>query len=656
LLSIGQTQWSGAALANRQVQTGSLTLQSPSLNLTRGANGDINLLALFKARTVAKSQTLSGSAWRIPPPQLKFNDGKVSWIDHRLTRPVSLSLDQLAGSLTPRAGSSLFDAVLSGNAGKGRFTLSGALDASADSVTGQISAQGLPLVPLAPYVLSGTILSLSKGNTSAKLDLMASPKGWSLAGQASIDNLAIMEPGETEPLLGWHSLNLAGLKLAGNPLSLSVRNMLVDQPIARLVLDQHRVSNIRQLFSSSPPGAAPSSRHATPTFNVRVVHVRNAAVDFTDQGLNPAFSAQVNHLTGSITGLSSRPGQRGTLALNGDVDQGGDVRVRGVLAPLDITDNADVTLMFRNIALTSLNTYSENIAGWQINDGRLSVGLHYVLSHRQIQGENSIVVDSIQLGPQVERPGISRLPLSLAVMLLEDSDGRIELHLPVSGNLDDPKFSYGGLVWQAFVNVIEKAVTAPFRALGSLLGIQGFDDVRFVAGEAAVTAPEREKLQQLSQMLAKRPQLKLSLAGTYDPLADRKQLARARIDRAIITAAGISLAADEPLPEIDMQDPAMQLAVKTMFAQRIGHLKLLARMVTGASGPGFYAALRQEAINAEPITDAELIALATARAHSAQQFLLQASPDMSSRITLEKVHTAQASADGIPLDIELLGH
>lgn len=656
LIKTAQLQLSGASIAEHQIHPGALTLQQPVVLLERAASGQINLASLLVSRLPAADPG-STPAWKWSVPRVGVSDGQLRWSDRQSTQPVQVALEHISGSLAPRAAGSIFDADLTASAGKGRLGLNAAWDTAAGTARGTVTANGLPLTPLAPYLLGGTPLSLARGSASARLDLSLDGGHWMLSGQAGVADLAVQEPGEAAPLLAWHGLNLNGLKLSGQPLALSVRDVVLDRPQARLVLDQHRVSNMRRLFAgnaAAKPAAAPAK--TTTLVDIRAVHVRNGNLDFADQAMKPAFATQINHLTGSVTGLSSRPGRRGTLALNGEVDQAGDVRVRGALAPLAITDNADISLLFRNIPLTSLNTYSENIAGWQIQDGRLSVDLHYVLSQRKLNGDNRIVVDSIKLGPQVERPGVSRLPLSLAVAVLEDSDGRIDLRLPVSGNLDDPQFSYGGLVWQAFVNVIQKVATAPLRALGSLFGLDNFDNVRFIAGEAAVTPPERQKLGQLAQMLSQRPQLKLRLAGAYDPVADRKAMARARVDLAILQAAGAAPAAGEPLPEIDLQDVEMQAAIKSMYAQRVGRLKLLARMVSDSAKPDFYARLRNEAIADEAVDDAALLALARARAQSAQQFLLQSQPGLASRVALDPVHTTRASADGVPLLIDLVGH
>jgi uncharacterized protein involved in outer membrane biogenesis len=662
-ITVGLLQLSGASLTGRQVRLGALTLQQPSVSLQKGADGRLNLASLFTAAPGAAKRAGGGSSgdWKVVLPRFGMSEGQLVWRDDSLARPAGLTLDHVSGDLTPHAADPGFDAVVSASAGSGTIDLKGVLDPSAGRLQGELNARAVPLTSLAPYLLAKTPLTMSSGTASGTLMVsVGGGAGWSLSGQAGVADLSIREPGERAPLLGWRALSLAGLKVSGQPLKVAVHDVVLDRPQARLVLDQNRVSNIRRLFGGAPtssPAPAPAQRAgAGVNFDVRMIHVRHANVDFADLGMNPAFSARINNLGGTVSGLSSRPGKRGAIALNGAVDQAGDVRVRGALAPLAVTDNADISLMFRNISLSSLNTYSENIAGWEIDGGRLSVELRYRLDRRKLNGDNRIVVDSIKLGKQIERPGVSRLPLSLAVAVLEDSNGRIDLRLPVSGNLDDPKFSYSGLVWQAFVNVIQKVATAPFRALGAMLGMDGFDEVRFVAGETTVAPPERQKLEQLAQMLTERPQLQLRIAGTYDPVADRAQLARARVDRDILIAAGITLSADEPLPAIDPQDVEMQSAIKSVYAKHVGRLKLIARMVAESGKPDFYAALRQEAIDNEPVSSSDLVALATARAQAALQFLRQSRPALADRLQQAPVKTAHASADGVPLSVELMNH
>lgn len=89
---------------------------------------------------------------------------------------------------------------------------------------------------------------------------------------------------------------------------------------------------------------------------------------------------------------------------------------------------------------------------------------------RQLAAEYRFVVNQLQLGERVESPDAVSLPLQLAVALLKDRNGVIDIDLPVRGTLDDPKFRLGPIIWKAVVNLLLKIVTSRFRLLGNLFG------------------------------------------------------------------------------------------------------------------------------------------------------------------------------------------
>ncbi|VEB41590.1 Uncharacterized protein involved in outer membrane biogenesis [Chromobacterium violaceum] len=511
------------------------------------------------------------------------------------------------------------------------------------------------MAPLAPYALAGTPLKLSGGALSADLKLNAASAGrWSLGGQLKVAKMALQEPGEPLPLLGWNTLSLSQLQAQGMPLKVSINDVRLDQPRARLILDPQRNLNWQKIFARQPAKPASGNSAPLPQVDVHSIHVQNGAVEFADHGMTPDFATRMHHLRGSIQNLSTRAGGRGRITLDGAVDQYGEVKVRGALSPMSPTDSTDILLDFHNLALNNLNPYSMNFAGWQVKDGKLSLELRYLLDHRQLKGENRIVIDSIQLGEELKGDKSPHLPLKLAVALLEDSDGRIDLDLPVAGSLDDPQFSYGQLVWKAIVNVVTKVVTAPFRALGALLGGDGFDDIRFVAGEAHVSPPEREKLDKVAAVMAKRPKMQLSIAGGY-AAEDAKQLARARVDSAVLAAAGHPPMDDEPLPSLDLKDAQTQSAIKSVYGQRIGRLKLLGHTLKpgGPSGEALAKLLRDEMLAAEKVGDADLVKLAKLRGDNARKVMLRHQPELADRIALDQPKQTSANRDGVELAVKI---
>jgi hypothetical protein len=177
----------------------------------------------------------------------------------------------------------------------------------------------------------------------------------------------------------------------------------------------------------------------------------------------------------------------------------------------------------------------------------------------------------------VKSPEAVNLPLDLAIALLEDADGVIDIGLPVRGDINDPKFSFGQLIGKALVNLITKIATAPFRVLGAIVGGatgENFDAIAFEPGDAAVPAPEKEKLKKLAEALQKRPQLKLEVQGRYSTENDGKEIKELSVRRAVAERLGTKLETDEDPGPIDYGNPETQKALEAMFAERFGAAQL----------------------------------------------------------------------------------
>ena len=344
-----------------------------------------------------------------------------------------------------------------------------------------------------------------------------------------------------------------------------------------------------------------------------------------------------------MAGISSARDARAQVELDGRVDEYGIAKINGELNTADPKAFTDIGVVFRNVEMSSLTPYSGKFAGRKIDSGKLSVNLKYKVAQRQLAGDNQIVVERLVLGEKVESPEAMDLPLDLAIALLEDSNGVIDLGLPVKGDLDSPEFSFGAVVWKAFVNLLTKIVTSPFRALGAILpggGEETFNSVAFEPGRPDVPPPEKEKLAKLGDALQKRPQLKLVVQGRYNPETDLRELRTASLRRTLAVSLGRKLRrSTEPGP-VDFGSPETGKALEAMFAERFGSdaLKALkdeqkaaedkAKKEAAAKGaasaaegesrdPGQLAkAMFARLAESEPIGDPELTQLAEARAQA----------------------------------------
>ena len=535
------------------------------------------------------------------------------------------------------------------------------IDAKSGDVKAHIEVAQLPVAPFVVLAPTYKALQTESGTVNATLDLSINANQTSLTGSSVIDNLDIRMAGAKETLLGWNRAQVDQLTLnlpandsqAG---SLSIAEITLVQPVSRFEIDPHHMSNFRELFNkpgSTPPVEVVKSPGPTFRYDVRAIRLQNGLMHFADQSIRPEFAVDINALNGYLLGVSNQPNQYASLAIDGRVGKAGSLRGRGQLAFDDPRLNNDVALLFKSISLKSINPYTMTFAGYKIDYGRIDVDLHYVTKNGQLQGNNRFVIKKIKLGEEVPDYQGTRLPLGLAIALLEDSDGMIDVNIPVEGNVNDPDFSVGHLVWQAVKTVLNNLVTAPFRVIGSLLGVENMRQITFAPGESVLLPADQQSLEKLASVLVKRPGSRVVIQGSYDPAVDAPAIARAMADRAIFAASGIKIDVNEPLPTPNLTDPALRTAMRSVYATQVGRVKLGQRLLMLPDTPERDQQLRQELIDSYQIGDAQLRQLADDRAKQAQQVMLAAAPELKERVTLGE--PAQVSADGkaIALVIEI---
>jgi hypothetical protein len=210
------------------------------------------------------------------------------------------------------------------------------------------------------------------------------------------------------------------------------------------------------------------------------------------------------------------------------------LEILGKVNPLSGSLFVDLKAGVTGMELPQFSPYSGKYAGYAIEKGKLTVNVAYKVENRRLEAQNNVFLDQLTFGEKVESPDATKLTVQLAVALLKNSRGEIDIRLPIGGSLDDPQFSVGGVIIQVLVNLIVKAVTAPFALLGSLFG--GGEELayaEFEAGRAAISEPVEKKLETLAKALADRPGLKLEIAGCVDPAQDREGLKRASMERKV---------------------------------------------------------------------------------------------------------------------------
>ena len=374
---------------------------------------------------------------------------------------------------------------------KGKLQAAAVLALDTLAAQADIELADFDLRVLQPYVAKESSMTLVSGALGLKGKLNYAPAEpaakLDFDADVTINALRTVDNALEEDFIKWDKLQLDGLRYRSAPESLRIGTVTAQSPYVRLIIAPDGISNVAAVLAGpgatatpaggptlggqmadavvSNPSAAPSKPAPFP-IQIGTVRIDNGSTNFADLSIKPNFATGIDKLKGTISGLSSDPASRAKVVLDGQVDRYSPVTIRGEVNPLAAEAWLDMAMSFRNIEMASFTPYSGRFAGYTIRRGKLSADLNYKLNERKLDADHKIVIDQLELGDKVESPDSIGLPLKLAVALLRDRNGVIDIELPVSGSLDDPQFRVGPIVWKVFVNLLSKAVTAPFSPAG----------------------------------------------------------------------------------------------------------------------------------------------------------------------------------------------
>ena len=590
---IGDLTVSGGAfnLGDRSISISRLELKDGMVDVIRDNDNTLNLVQLFALKepdheiSEKLPQTEDNKPWQFSVDAASLSRFKTR-ISDLTVKPDSplIELENIGFAVARFDGKSPSPFELGLNVVQGGdLAASGKIDPSGKSIESSITIKDLSMPIMQPYLSRLTDLTLNSGLFSAIGTFNRNTKGeMSYQGEAGIADLRIIENNTMDTLLGWEQLKTTDLLLNLNPNGLEIGTLKLSGLDGKFIISEDKKVNMVEAFRTKEGTSSSESQKEEVaqekgggTFPVRIskLSLDNGILGFADLSLRPQFATKIHELNGTITGISSLPGARTLVELEGRVDEYGSSKIRGEINSFDPKQFTDISVVFRNVDMTNLTPYSGKFAGYKIDSGKLSLDLQYKIDNSQLLGKNKIVIDTLALGEKVESPDAVKLPLRLAVALLKDANGVIDIDLPVSGNLDDPEFRYGPLIWKALVNLLTKIVTSPFRLLGSLFGSgeeEILDKVGFDPGKGDIPPPEQEKLSKLLEALRQRPQLRIVVTGRYNSDSNGEVIRELQIRRALAEAAGIALEPGEDPGPGDFSSPKAQKCLAGLFVGGYG--------------------------------------------------------------------------------------
>ena len=408
---------------------------------------------------------------------------------------------------------------------------------------------------------------------------------------------------KTEKLIAFKSLDLEKISFAKNDLAIS--GVSLNSPFIKAHLSKERKFNLSQIVKEDKNKAKTEAKPETKKvaskkddelkFSVKNFSLKNGEVDFSDASLFMPFATTISKLNGKLTDIDKKRPSSGEF--QGVVGKNGFAQITAKLFPFELKQNTDIKLDFKDIDLTNITPYSGQFVGYKIKKGKLNLNLNYSVTDSKLNGSNFINFDSLTLGEKVDSKDAVNLPLSLAISILSDQNNQINIDLPVEGNLDDPDFKYGGVIWAAVKKLFADITLAPFRFLGNALGLGSKDlsSIDFLAGSSELISSEVPKIADFIKLTGSKPKMKLSITPTYSKL-------------------------DESFYKNKKLDQKINQIIASSGKDYIAVLNELVPNLKDRNEK----ALREEALKGIEVDKAKLIELANERANAVKEALIKA--------------------------------
>lgn len=675
-LALGQLELADATidLQRHKVQVGRVSLAAPQVLVARDQAGawmfDDWLVPATATATVAPEQGQGApAAWTAAVRELQLKDGAVWLRDEGARSPVALDLSSLEVGVRdlvwehdrlPTFGLRVQARAGTGKADPGQLSWDGSMALAPElRAKGHLRTANLPLQVVQAYLpdelnvdvvradgdftgdvnvaLAAQGLSVGVQGDAALSDVQVrlKPEGQAEARAASAD----AGPGGAGDLLRWKTLSLRGLSLALEPempLALDVRETALSDFFARVIVQENGRINLQDIGRAThgdAPSAPASGAQAPATAPPPRIHfgpmaLVNGTVDFTDHFIKPNYSANLTELTGGLSAFASVASETGAapqmaqLQLKGRAQGTALLEVSGQINPLAQPLALDIEGHMRDLELPPLSPYSVKYAGHGIERGKLSVDVAYKLQpDGQLTASNKLVLKQLSFGDEVKGAPNS-LPVRLAVALLADRNGVIDVDLPISGSLNDPDFSLGPVIMKVIGNLIMKAITAPFSLLAHALG--GGDetgDVTFAPGSSALSAKTRERLDAIAKALVDRPTLKATVVGWADPEAEQQGYRHERLmDMLLAEKRREAVQAGEDATQVTQVADGEAASLLKRVYQRADNLKK-PRNVIGLAKDVPQAEMEQLLLASIVVPDNAMQALALARSVAVRDYL-----------------------------------
>jgi uncharacterized protein involved in outer membrane biogenesis len=534
--------------------------------------------------------TPPGESWKYQIASIALEQTDATFEDHMAPRPIKLAVAPLNLHLKD-VSSDLAKPIAVDIDGtlnrKGTFKVTGTAAPIPLKADLRIATKRLDLSFADPYLssrLNATITSANLtmdgavGREQERKDFIVSYRG-----DASLGSVRMLDKLTNDLFFRMAALNVNKIDFAlgKGPPKMHIGAIAMNDFYSRIILNSNGKMNLKDITASpqeaptsltraagepgskgavpvaptptptpTPTPAAEASPQASPTpaeaykgepmnadIELSKIVLKGGKVDYTDNFIKPNYTANLSEMEGKVGAFGTQSTSPADVSLDGKINGSSPINIDGSVNPLAPTAFVDIKANANGIELTGLTPYTTKYTGYPIVKGTLTVDVHYHLDQGKLTADNHIFIDQLTFGDHVESPDATNLPIRLAVSLLKNSKGQIDVRVPISGSLSDPQFSIGSVILGAFMNLVVKAATSPFTLIAAAFGGNGEQQdlgyIEFAPGYVSLTPESQQKLDTVAKALADRTALKLNISGRADPQFDKDGYREASLEHSI---------------------------------------------------------------------------------------------------------------------------
>jgi uncharacterized protein involved in outer membrane biogenesis len=668
-------------LARKEVTLGELLSENGKISSGREKNGQLYTQTLLPAAPdLGTGKYLAEGVTKAEQDQWKFllrkaalKDYTVSFEDRKLSEPATFLIDHvnLEGENLSVEKDSKSKIALSCRVNEGgTFRVEGDLNITPVFADLKLNLKDIEITPVQQYLPEDIKVKLMGGKLSVTGNLLLNTTkednlNASYAGDLVLSDFSSIDTIRGEGLSSWKNLSAKVVDAGNNPPRANIRLIGISDFFTRVAISPEGQINLLQVLGSSvepepgpvvdrekglraerktgkkpeatptaksaasrekPQPAVPQKKGVQPAaIKIDQISLQGGKIAFSDNLIKPNFHAELLDIRGTVAGLSSEKDRFADVNLRGKLYRSSPLEITGKIGPFADNLFVDLSVNFKNIDLTRWNPYAQKYVGYTVEKGNLHLELKYLIAQKKLDSQNNIVFDRLTLGEKVDSPDATTLPVKFAISLLQDRNGEIQLGIPVSGDLNDPKFSLGSIIMNAVKNLILKAVTAPFALLGALLP-QGVGEINHVDMDyttGKMTDTGVKNLDALAKILHDRPNLELDIQGCLETNKGKEILTQDLFDKKLKTqklkemmkqgAAGVSI--DQVTVSQDETQKYLKMAYDDEFSKG-----LLKSVFSKTSPP---EEMKTQLLAKIQVTDEEVKSLAYDWALKVKEYLLE---------------------------------